>query len=230
MFPAPAHPLCVEATLDPRLTRWKWLVKWILAIPHYVVLVLLQVAFLLLSVVAFFSILFTGRYPRRIFDFNVGVIRWNTRVNYYANAVMGTDQYPPFTLEDVPGYPIRVDITYPEKLSRGLVLVKWLLVVPQILVVVLLLTSGWKVYRHLDDFYSPFSSGLIGLLTLVAVVILMCTGRYPKGLFDLLMGLVRWTLRVLVYVYLMTDKYPPFRLDMGGSEPVAGVVEPAGSG
>ncbi|MFF3678705.1 DUF4389 domain-containing protein [Streptomyces sp. NPDC002120] len=229
MFPAPAHPLCVEATLDPRLTRWKWLVKWILAIPHYIVLFLLQVAFLLLSVVAFFSILITGRYPRSLFDFNVGVIRWSTRVHYYANAVMGTDQYPPFTLKDVPGYPIRVDITYPEQLSRGLVLVKWLLVIPQLLVVVLLLTSGWKAYRYLDD-YSPFSSGLIGLLTLLAVAILTCTGRYPKGLFDLLMGLVRWTLRVLVYVYLMTDKYPPFRLDMGGSEPVTGVVEPAGSG
>ncbi|MFD4865808.1 DUF4389 domain-containing protein [Streptomyces sp. NPDC058412] len=229
MFPAPAHPLCVEATLDPRLTRWKWLVKWFLAIPHYIVLFFLQVAFVLLSIVAFFSILITGRYPRPLFDFNVGVIRWGTRVNYYASAVMGTDEYPPFTLKDVPGYPIRVDIAYPEKLSRGLVLVKWLLVLPQLLVIMLMLTSSWKAYRYLDD-YSPFSSGLIGLLTLVAVVILMCTGSYPRGLFDFLMGLVRWTLRVLVYAYLMTDKYPPFRLDMGGSEPVAGVVEPAGSG
>ncbi|MFJ3721477.1 DUF4389 domain-containing protein [Streptomyces sp. NPDC090045] len=221
MFPAPAHPLCVEATLDPRLTRWKWLVKWILAIPHYIVLFFLQIAFLLLSIVAFFSILITGSYPRRLFDFNVGVIRWTMRVSYYCSSVMGTDAYPPFTLQDVPGYPIRVGMVYPERLSRGLVLVKWLLVIPQVLVITLMLTSGWKAYRYLDD-YSPFSSGLIGLLTLVAVVILTCTGSYPRGLFDLLMGLVRWTLRVLVYASLMTDEYPPFRLDMGGCEPAGG--------
>ncbi|MFJ6753979.1 DUF4389 domain-containing protein [Streptomyces sp. NPDC091273] len=229
MFPAPAHPLCVEATLDPRLTRWKWLVKWILAIPHYVVLFFLQLAFLLLSVVAFFSILITGSYPRRLFDFNVGVIRWTTRVNYYCSAVMGTDKYPPFTLKDVTDYPIRVDMTYPEQLSRGLVLVKWLLVIPQLLVITLMVTSGWRAYQYLDD-YSPFSSGLIGLLTMVAVVILTCTGSYPRGLFDLLMGLMRWMLRVLVYASLMTDEYPPFRLDMGGREPVAGAMEPAGGG
>ncbi|MFF1656624.1 DUF4389 domain-containing protein [Streptomyces sp. NPDC058255] len=229
MFPTSAHPLCVEAALDPRLTRWKWLVKWILAIPHYIVLFFLQIAFLLLSIVAFFSILITGSYPRPLFDFNVGVMRWSTRVNYYASSVLGTDKYPPFTLKDVPDYPIRVDVTYPTRLSRGLVLVKWLLVIPQLLVITILITSGWSGYRYLDH-YSPFSSGLIGLLSLIAVVILMFTGRYPRGLFDFLMGLVRWTLRVLVYLYLMTDKYPPFRLDMGGSEPMAGAVQPAGDG
>ncbi|MEU6772946.1 DUF4389 domain-containing protein [Streptomyces sp. NPDC046759] len=229
MFPTSAHPLCVEATLDPRLTRWKWLVKWILAIPHYIVLFFLWIAFLLLSGVAFLSILITARYPRPLFDFNVGVMRWNTRVNYYASAVLGTDKYPPFTLKDVPGYPIRVNVTYPERLSRGLVLVKWLLVVPQLLVITILMSSGWSVYRHLDH-YSPLSSGLIGLLSLFAVVILMFTGTYPRGLFDFLMGLLRWTLRVLVYAYLMTDKYPPFRLDMGGSEPVAAAIQPADGG
>ncbi|MFE9480097.1 DUF4389 domain-containing protein [Streptomyces spororaveus] len=229
MSTAPAHPLSVEATLDPRLTRWKWLVKWILAIPHYIVLSVLQIAFLLLSIIAFFSILITGSYPRRLFDFNVGVIRWNTRVTYYCSAVMATDEYPPFTLRETPGYPIRVDLVYPEQLSRGLVLVKWLLVIPQLLVIMLLFTGGWQAYQSFDD-YSPFSSGLVGLLSLVAVVILTCTGSYPRGLFDLLVGLVRWMLRVFVYASLMTDEYPPFRLDLGGSEPRAGAVEPAGGG
>ncbi|MFJ8020542.1 DUF4389 domain-containing protein [Streptomyces sp. NPDC096311] len=229
MSPTSAHPLCVEATLDPRLTRWKWLVKWILAFPHYIALLVLWIVFLLLSIVAFFSILITGRYPRPLFDFNVGVLRWNTRVNYYASAVLGTDKYPPFTLKDVPDYPIRVDVTYPKRLSRGLVLVKWLLVIPQLLVIAVLTTSGSSAYRHLEQ-YSPLGSGLIGLLSLVAVVILMFTGSYPRGLFDLLVGLLRWTLRVLVYAYLMTDKYPPFRLDMGGSEPMAAATQSAGGG
>ncbi|WRZ61995.1 DUF4389 domain-containing protein [Streptomyces sp. NBC_01294] len=229
MFPAPIHPVCIKATLDPRLSRWKWLVKWILAIPHYIVLIFLQVAFLLLSVVAFFSILVTGRYPRALFRFNVGVIRWNMRVSYYSSVVLGTDAYPPFTLKEVPGYPIQVDVSYPERLSRGLVLVKWLLVIPQLLVIAILITSGWGVFRYLED-YSPFASGLMGVLSLIAVVILTCTGTYPRDLFDFLMGLLRWTLRVFVYASLMTDKYPPFRLDMGGNEPIAGAVAPAGGG
>ncbi|MEU1199512.1 DUF4389 domain-containing protein [Streptomyces sp. NPDC005813] len=225
MPPATTHPLRVEATLDPRLTRWMWLVKWLLALPHYVVLFFLQIAFLLVSVVAFFSILITGRYPRALFDFNVGVIRWKTRVDYYASVVLGTDEYPPFTLKDVPGYPVHVDLAYPARLSRGLVLVKWLLVIPQFLVIAALAGSGWTTYRYLQD--TPLSSGIVGLLSLIAVVILAFTGTYPRGLFDLLMGLVRWVLRVLVYVFLMTDEYPPFRLDTGGHEP-APAMRPAG--
>ncbi|MFD9078603.1 DUF4389 domain-containing protein [Streptomyces erythrochromogenes] len=217
MLSTPCYPLRVEATLDPRLTRWMWLVKWIFAVPHYICLFFLQIAFLLVSLIAFFSILITGRYPRPLFDFNVGVMRWNTRVSYYCSMVLGTDEYPPFTLKDVPAYPVRVDVAYPERLSRRLVLVKWFLVIPQLLVIGVLATSGWTTYRYIDD-YSPFS-GLIGLLSLVAVVILAFTGRYPRGLFDFLMGLFRWTLRVLAYASLMTDRYPPFRLDSGGSDP-----------
>ncbi len=217
MLSTPSYPLRVQATPDPRLTRWMWLVKWIFAIPHYVVLFFLQVGFLLVSVGAFFCILVRGRYPQPLFDFSVGVIRWHTRVHYYCSMVLATDRYPPFTLRDVPEYPVRVDVVYPQRLSRRLVLVKWLLVVPQLLVVGMLVTSGWSAYRYVEE-YSPFS-GLIGLLSLVAVVILACTGRYPQGLFDLLMGLVRWTLRVLAYAFLLTDVYPPFRLDLGGPEP-----------
>ncbi|MEU6210960.1 DUF4389 domain-containing protein [Streptomyces sp. NPDC047023] len=221
MIPAHAHPVQVTAVLDPRLSRWKWLVKWILAIPHHIVLLFLQVTFLLVSVVAFVSILVTARYPRPLFRFNVGVMRWSTRVGYYCSMVLGTDAYPPFTLKDVPGYPVQVDVSYPERLSRGLVLVKWLLVVPQLLVVAILVTSGWSVFRYVEE-YTPFSSGLVGLLSLVAVVVLAFTGTYPRDLFDLLVGLLRWMVRVLAYGFLLTDTYPPFRLDMGGDEPAVG--------
>ncbi|MFE3555088.1 DUF4389 domain-containing protein [Streptomyces sp. NPDC059193] len=229
MSPSSPHPAYITATLDPRLSRWKWLVKWILALPHYFVLIFLYIAFFLVTIVAFFSILITGRYPRSLFRFNVGVIRWSMRVSYYSSTVLGTDAYPPFTLKEAPGYPIQVDVTYPERLSRGLVLVKWLLVIPQFLVIAILVTSGWDIFRYMDD-YSPFSSGLIGLLSLVAVVILTVTGHYPRDLFDFLMGLLRWALRVFVYASLMTDKYPPFRLDMGGSEPTPAALAPAGAG
>ncbi|GAA1917201.1 DUF4389 domain-containing protein [Streptomyces sodiiphilus] len=205
------HPLRVEASVDPGLTRWMWLVKWFLAIPHYIVLAFLWIAFVLLTIVAFFAILFTARYPRALFDFNVGVLRWHWRVLYYAFTVLGTDRYPPFTTADVPDYPFRLEIAYPQRLSRGLVLVKWwLLAVPQYIVVAVLMGGSWE-----REWYP----GLVPFLSLVAVVVLAFTATYPRPLFDFLTGLVRWTVRVKVYAALMTDTYPPFRLDMGGREP-----------
>ncbi len=219
------YPVRVDASLDPSLSRALWLVKWLLLIPHLVVLLFLWLAFVLLSVVAFFAILFTGRYPRAIFDFNVGVLRWSWRVAYYAYSALGTDRYPPFTLADVPDYPAHFDVDYPEHLSRGLVLVKWwLLAIPHYIVVGILAGGGVYAVNEataMDPQNLLWGGGLIGLLVLVAAALLLFTGRYPQPLFDLVLGLIRWVLRVAAYAGLMTDKYPPFRLDQGGDEPGA---------
>jgi hypothetical protein len=215
------YPVRVEGVLDHRLSRWQWLFKWLLAIPHFVVLAFLWVAFFFLTIVAFFAILFTGRYPRSIFEFNVGVMRWSWRVAYYSYGVNGTDQYPPFTLGEA-DYPAHFDVAYPESLSRGLVLVKWwLLAIPHLLIVGLF-TSGlvwWTTEIGSGNTAAEAGIGLIAILVLISVVILLFTGRYPQGLYDLVMGLNRWVLRVGAYVSLMRDEYPPFRLDTGGSEP-----------
>lgn len=212
------YPVRVQALLDEPLSRWLWLVKWLLALPHYVVLAVLWVAVVVLTVVAAVAILFTERYPRAIFDFNLGVMRWTWRVQFYAYAALGTDRYPPFTLADVPDYPARLDVDYPERLSRGLVLVKWLLAIPHFLVVGVFVGGGLWV-SSTDDRFQWGAPGLVGLLVFVAGVVLAVTGSYPRQLFDFVLGLNRWVLRVGAYAGLMTDKYPPFRLDMGGDDP-----------
>jgi hypothetical protein len=213
------YPVHVEAQLDTGLSRWLWIFKWVLAIPHYFLLVFLWIAFAVTSVLAFFGILVTGRYPRSLFDFNVGVLRWTWRVAYYTYGALGTDRYPPFTLDDVPDYPAHLEIDYPEHLSRGLVLVKWwLLAIPHYLVIGVFLGGAGYALRSGEQ-VPGWGSGLIGILVCVAAVVLLFTGRYPQRLFDLVLGLNRWVLRVAGYVALMTDRYPPFALGQGGHEP-----------
>jgi hypothetical protein len=212
------YPLRITGRLDEPLSRGLWLVKWLLAIPHFIILAFLWIAFAILWIVAFFAILFTGRYPRSIFDFNVGVMRWTWRVEYYTYSALGTDKYPPFTYEERDDYPATLDVEYPESLSRGKVLVKWwLLAIPQYLIVAVFAGGAYGV-------------GLIGVLVLIAAVALLFTGRYPRSIFDLVMGLNRWCFRVVAYAALMTDDYPPFRLDQGPEEPTSAHTEAAPGG
>jgi Domain of unknown function (DUF4389) len=214
------YPLRLTGELSPGLSRWLWLVKWLLAIPHFVVLFFLWIAFMGVSVIAFFVILFTGRYPRGLFDFNVGVLRWSWRVGFYSYSALGTDKYPPFTLKDVPDYPAHLEVEYPQSLSRGLVLVKWwLLALPQYLVVAVFAGGAWAAWSGADNAWMWSSGGLIGLLVFFAGIMLLFTSRYPKSLYDFVLGMNRWALRVAAYATLMTDRYPPFRLDQGSEEP-----------
>jgi len=223
--PPASYPARLNGRLDAPLSRWLWLVKWLLAIPHFIVLAFLWLAFFVLTVLAFFAILFTGRYPRAIFAFNVGVIRWNWRVLFYAVDCFGTDQYPPFSLRPDPSYPADFEVDYPERLSRGLVLVKWwLLAIPQ-LIIVSILSGGWGFGVN-NGWRVAGGGGLIAVLSIIAGFILLFTREYPRSIFDLVMGLNRWVYRVLVYVALMRDEYPPFRLDPGGSDPGQPTVQP----
>ena len=177
--------------------------KWLLALPHWIALAFLWIAFDVLTLIALVAILFTGRYPRAIFDFNVGVLRWTWRVVYYACA-LGTDQYPPFTLAPA-AYPAEFDVPYPERLSRSKAFFKpWLLALPHWLVVAVFL--GWW-----DTDGGP--PGLLTILAVIAGFVLLFTGRYPRDLFKLVVGIARWVARVGVYAGLMRDEYPPFRLD-----------------
>ena len=190
-------PVRVRSAIDAP-SRRLWLVKWcVLAVPHYPILIGLYLLYPLVTIAAGIAILFTGRYPRPLFDFNVGVLRWSWRLMNYRFPMNSTDKYPPFTLASVPDYPADLEVDYPESLTnRAVLLQRWLLGLPQIILC-------WSL--------EPF----LQALCVVNAVWLGCVGTINQGMFDLLMGIVRWRYRVAVYVSLMRDEYPPFRMDLG---------------
>jgi hypothetical protein len=193
------YPLKFKGELIEPLSQWLWLVKWILIIPHLIVLFFLWIAFVVVWIISLFAILITAKYPRSLFDFNVGVLRWTWRVGFYSYQALGTDKYPPFRLYGG-DYPADLEVEYPTHLTPGLALVKWwLLAIPHYIIVGLFLGGDrWP--------------GLMWALVFFAGVALLFTGRYPRGIFDFVMGIDRWTYRVAAYSGLMTDRYPPFRL------------------
>ena len=242
-----SYPLDIRGEMSPDLSRWLWLIKWLLIIPHLIVLLVLSIVSVILTIVAFFVILFTGKYPRGMFNFNVNVLRWKWRVLFYSYLALGTDRYPPFSLASDDDYPADLSVQYPERLSRVKVIFKWwLLAIPHYIIMMLFvgmqallenaiqtLLLGIDVLRFGDSANEevakhgialitigasslPFAAiaavGLMGALVLIAAVTLLFRGRYPTDIFDLVMGMQRWSYRVAGYSGLLYDDYPPFRL------------------
>jgi hypothetical protein len=227
------YPVRLRASLDPVPGRWLWLVKWLLLIPHYVLLALLWIGAVVTTLVAYVAVLLTGRYPAGLYDFNVGVLRWTWRVGYYGYQVLGTDRYPPFTLADRPDYPAGLAVDPPLPMARWRPLVAWLLATPHVLIVAAL-TGGWRLYEG-DVVGVRVTGGLVAVVGLVVGAALLFTGGYPLGLYHLLVGVARWTLRTVAYIVLLTPVYPPLELDQravepAGPPPVPGGTEMAGDG
>jgi len=196
---AAPYPVTVTVEYPERLSRLLIFVKWLLAIPHFIVLLFYGIAVWFAAIGAWFAILFTGNQPRGLFDFIVGFDRWVLRASSYV--MLLRDEYPPFTNEPG-GYPVELHVEYPERLSRGLIFIKWLLAIPH-----------WIVLM----FYALAA----GVVTIIAWFAILFTARYPEGLFDFVVGFYRWEMRVIAYqgtfsYYnpyvggLLTDKYPPF--------------------
>jgi hypothetical protein len=207
------YPLRVDARPDESPSRWLWLVKWLLLLPHYLALAVLWTGLVVLTLVAYLAVLLTGRYPEAIRAYNLGVLRWTWRVGYYGYQALGTDAYPPFTLADDPDHPARLHLAPHEPPPRWLPLVAWLLAIPHLIILGALYGSA---SRSAD---TPAPIGVTAALLLIAGIALLFTGRYPRGLHDLLVGVARWALRVTAYIVLLVPRYPPFRLDQGGPEP-----------
>lgn len=190
--PAPAHPLRFSVERpekSSRLLNGLLIIKVILAIPHFLILYALSLVESVIIFVAFFAILFTKKFPRGLFDFAVNVMRW--QANVYAYVGMLRDEYPPFSWE--PGkYPLTLEVDYPEQLSRFGPLYKWLLVIPNVIVLLVFTLIAY-------------------VLWFVAWLAIIFTGKFPPGMHSFITGVYRWNLRANAYAfYLMRDEYPPF--------------------
>ena len=183
-------PVQFDVQYPESLSRWLIFVKWLLAIPHFLILYALSIVSALITFIAFFAILFTTRYPEGMFKFAVGIARWQANVSAYVSLLR--DEYPPFSF-DAGQYPVVFDIAYPGTLSRWMIFVKWLLVIPNAIVYLALLIASW-------------------VTTMIAWFAILFTGSYPRALFDFAVGVQRWGTRANAYSNLMTDNYPPFSL------------------
>jgi hypothetical protein len=187
--PSPQYPARLELAYPSELNRWLPFVKWLLLFPHAIALWFVAVGAIFVAIYAFFAVLITGRWPRGAFDYLVGTFRWAYRVSAYFHLM--TDAYPPFTLADDPAYPVRLTIAYPEHTARWRPLLQWLLVIPYLWI-------GGVLYW------------LTGLLTIVAFFTILFTRQIPRGLFELMVPGLRWSVRGNAYCYFMTGRYPPF--------------------
>jgi len=185
------YPVTFNVEYPQELSRWLIFVKWLLAIPHFIVLYLLQLVAGIVTFIAFFAILFTKKYPESLFNFVVGVNRWGANVTAYVFLLR--DDYPPFTME-AGSYPLAYDVQYPQELSRWLIFVKWLLVFPNALVSLLLLLVAY-------------------LVEFIAFFAILFTKQYPEPLFKFVVGALRWNYRASAYSSLLTDQYPPFSME-----------------
>ncbi len=187
--PNPAYPIRVDVDYPDRLSRLLIFVKWLLAVPHFIVLFFLAIGAYVVLIISWFATIITGTYPVGMFNYMVGVLRWGIRVSAYVFLL--TDKYPPFSLEDDPSYPVRLEIDYPAQIARWRPLVNWLLVIP-----------------------AAIAAGVIGLLAYVCVLIawfaILITGAYPQGMFDVVVIFFRWSARTSAFEYWMTEQYPPF--------------------
>jgi Domain of unknown function (DUF4389) len=189
--PSTAYPVLFEIDYPENPGRLSILVRWILAIPQFIVASILARLAQLLAFFALFTILFTKRYPEGMFRLVVGAYRWQYNVTIYA--LIHPSPYPPFSM-DAGVYPhFRYDVTRSDEYNRWLPLVKWLLAIPHYIVLTFL----------------GLLAIVVGVYSVLAVVF---TGTFPRGAFDYLVGFGRWAARVTAYLLLQVDQYPPFSM------------------
>ena len=192
------YPVHLEGQYDVSPNRLLWIVKFILLVPHYIVVWLLSLPMIATVPLSWLAVVILGRNPQFLRAYHTGLLRWSWRVNFYGGWYGGeasnTDRYPPFSFAPREDYPADIVIDYPERSSRLTGFFRWLLALPHWIAV-----SLFNAVRN--------------VLILLALLALLFTGRYPESLFDIIMALNRWTYRVAAYSLLLVDDYPPFSFD-----------------
>ncbi len=185
--------LRVSFVRQEEYNRFLPLVRWLLVLPHLLVLIFLGIAALFAFLFAFVAVVITRKYPTGLFNFNVGVQRWGLRVGAYY--LLLTDDYPPFSLDDDPAYPARLEIDYP---TDG--------------------TARWRpffagilIYPYLLVGFFVFIAAYVSVI--IAFFAILFTKKFPEGLFRMVSGGLRWQQRANAYSAFLTTKYPPWRLD-----------------
>lgn len=207
---ATGSPYPATFTFDPpeRVANWRPLVQWLLAIPHLAIVSALGSVSEILAVISWFAVLFTGRLPAGLADFQAMYLRYTLRTATYFGFLR--EGYPPFSLATTPSDPgddprIGVDLVPQlEGRNRLSVAFRLILVIPHIIVLALL---GIALF-------------VFGVIAFFAVLF---TGRWPGGLRDFVLGVGRWWLRFEAYLLLLTDEYPPFTLEPEHGADVASV-------
>jgi len=189
---AGGYPVDVDAQLLPEYSRFMPLIKWLILIPHYVVLFFLAIGAMFVGFIAFFATLFTAKYPEGMWNYMVGVHRWAMRVMAYNFFI--TDTYPPFTLQETPEDTIQLVAEYPERVSRWRPLFAWIIVIPYAIVASLIYTVA-----SICSFFAFFT--------------ILFTKHIPAGLFNVIRNGFTWNIRAGFYSYWMSTEYPPFEWD-----------------
>jgi len=165
-------------------------------IPHAFVLLFMSLWGAILQFVAFWVVLFTGRYPQSMFEFQVGLMKWSVRL--MARIYNLSDGYPAFGIKATDDH-TDMSVPYPEKVSRGLTLVRLLFGI---------------IYVYLPHYFIlGFRAIFVGILQFLAWWVVLFTANYPENWHDWVVGQVRWQMRIGIYMRYMTDKYPAFTGD-----------------
>ena len=171
-------------------------IKGLLLIPHIIILYFLGIAGFIVFYIGYWAVLITGSYPQGLFAFVLGVQRWSTRTDSWLYGTV--DGYPPFSLGDV-DYPTSFEVDYPDASSRGLALLGALFFI--------------KAFLLIPHFIILYALGLVSLVVVyIGYWVVLITGRYPRGIFDLVVGVQRWSYRSNAWFLGLTDRYPPFTL------------------
>ena len=187
---AASYPVQLEVDAAAPQNRLTIFFRLILVIPHIIVLYFLGLVQLVILVLAWFAIVFAGRFPADMLRFMIGVTHWNARANAYANLLTG--RYPPFSLDPESDYPVRLIV--PEQVegrNRLTTFFRIILVIPHGIVLF-------------------FLSIIVGPVSIAAWLVALVIGRVPKGLHGFLAGFNRWSARIDAYSSLLIDDYPPF--------------------